>query len=491
MREQASKEPDPEATAAETTAPRYLLLLVTVSLGVSLAPLNSTMVAVALPDIRADFDVSHTMVAWLVSFYLIAMAVAQPIGGRLGDQIGRTRAIRGGLVVFLALSLAAAASPNFAVLVVLRTLQAVVGAAVMPNGMAMLRESVPSERLGRANGITSSMIGLAAAVGPIIGAAALVAGSWRLLFVVNLPIVLAALMTLALLDRKETAERRAISLDFRGALILAAGLGALTQGFAWTRAGEAVLAGFAFAAVVLLAWLLAVYQRGATVQVAEWRLLRMRTYFGATSYVLMSNLVMYTTLIAVPFFLREVQGKSVESAGALLAVMSGVMMVVAPFSGMLSDRFGRRPLAMTGGVLQLGAVLLLLAGFSEGLSTWYLALCLLLMGLSIGVGSGPASTAALEAVPVNVVGAAAGTSSMMRYFGSIIGVGLLGAVLNSGEATPDVALFQGFFAFLAVLSCGVIAASALIHVRVVAYPPAAARAGRGAAEATAARAPER
>src|SRR3990172_1311636 len=143
-----------EATGRQTGAsPGYLLLLTTVALGGILAPLNSTMLAVALPELRRDFEVGHAEIAWLVSAYLIAMAVAQPLGGRLGDQLGRAPVFRSGLVLFLALSLGAAAAPPFPLLIILRTGQALVGAAVIPNGMAMIRESLPAHRLGRSGGV--------------------------------------------------------------------------------------------------------------------------------------------------------------------------------------------------------------------------------------------------------------------------------------------------------------------------------------------------
>src|SRR5207244_11811291 len=92
---------------------RYTLLILTVSLGGILAPLNSTMLAVALPDLRRDFGIGHAEIAWLVSAYLIAMAVAQPLGGRLGDQLRRARVFRAGLVRCLGLWLAPAASPGY------------------------------------------------------------------------------------------------------------------------------------------------------------------------------------------------------------------------------------------------------------------------------------------------------------------------------------------------------------------------------------------
>ena len=144
------------------------------------------MLAVALPELRHDFNVGHAEIAWLVSAYLIAMAVAQPLGGRLGDQLGRA-VFRTGLALFLAFSLAIALSPTFEILILLRTCQALIGAAVIPNGMAMLRETQPVTRLGRSGGFIGSAISISAAVGPLLGAGLLELGSWRYIFLMNVP----------------------------------------------------------------------------------------------------------------------------------------------------------------------------------------------------------------------------------------------------------------------------------------------------------------
>src|SRR6478672_9053020 len=170
MRAREAKVPN---GAPEAGSPNIALLVALSSLGSVLAPLNSTMVAVALPEIRHDFSLSHATVGWLVSGYLIAMAVAQPIGGRLGDQIGRVRVYRIGLIAFLILSIATALAPNFAVLVALRISQAVAGAILIPNGMALLRIHAPRGQLGRLNGINASVVSFAAAAGPLVGAATL------------------------------------------------------------------------------------------------------------------------------------------------------------------------------------------------------------------------------------------------------------------------------------------------------------------------------
>ena len=442
----------------------YPLLLLTVSLAGMLAPLNSTMLAVALPDLRRDFGVGYAEIAWLVSAYLIAMAVAQPLGGRLGDQLGRARVFRTGLVLFLALSLAAAASPGYLLLIFFRTGQALVGAAVIPNGFAMLRESVPLNRLGRSSGLTGSAISAAAAGGPLLGAALLALGSWRLLFLMNIPLVLAALVALYLLDYTSARPHERPSLDWLGALAFAGVLALVTVLLnAFRGEASALVLGTAIAAFLVFLVLFVQSQFSATTPIAEWRLFRIRSYAGATGYILLSNLVMYTTILAVPFFVEEVQGKSSATAGTLLGAVSLPVVFIAPIGGRISDSVGRRAPVVIGSVLMVAGVTALLLGINRDVSYLFLALVLALLGVGLGLSTGPASAAAIESTPRELAGAAAGTNSMMRYVGSIIGAGVLGSVLNTNAAAPGTGLFRLIFALLVVMSVLAALCGLLVH----------------------------
>jgi EmrB/QacA subfamily drug resistance transporter len=450
--------------AAGASARSYPLLLLTVCLGGVLAPLNSTMLAVALPELRDDFNVGHAEIAWLVSAYLIAMAVAQPLGGRLGDQLGRVGVFRVGLVLFLLLSLAAAASPGFVPLVILRTGQALVGAAVIPNGFAMLRESVPLDRLGRSGGLTGSAMSLAAAIGPLLGAALLALGSWRLLFLVNVPLVLSALTALYFLGYNSERTRARVSLDWVGAGAFAALLVLMTVLLNALRNDiQTIVLAAVVAAFVLILLFFVRQQFTAPTPIAEWRLFRIRSYSAATGYILMSNLVMYTTILAVPFFVEEVQGKGSFTTGTLLGAVSIPVAIMAPIGGRVSDEIGRRPPIVVGSLLVLAGAIALLAGISPDAPYAYLAAALFIMGIGLGVSVGPASAAAIESTPVELAGTAAGTNSMMRYVGSIIGAGVLGSVLNTSDAAPSIDLFRAIFAVLVIVSILATLSSLLVH----------------------------
>ncbi len=132
-------------------------VLVTVALSALLAPLNSTMIAVALPQIVDDFDTTVGTAGWLVTSYLLALAVVQPVAGKLGDRHGRRGFVIGGLVVFGLASLGAALAPSLAFLIVFRVAQAVSGAVVFPNGAGLIRELVPAARRGGAFGIVGGV----------------------------------------------------------------------------------------------------------------------------------------------------------------------------------------------------------------------------------------------------------------------------------------------------------------------------------------------
>jgi DHA2 family methylenomycin A resistance protein-like MFS transporter len=183
-------------------------------------------------------------------------------------------------------------------------------------------------------------------------------------------------------------------------------------------------------------------------------------------YVLLSNLVMYTTLLTIPFFLEEVQDHNHATTGAVLGSMSIISAAIAPIGGRFSDAAGRRLPAAIGSVIILTAVVALAMGISEDVSPTYLGVCLAILGLGMGLSFGAASTAAIETAPRDLAGAAAGTNSMMRYLGSIVGAGILGAVLNKDSGNTDIALFQFIFYVLVVMAAAASATTFFIHTHI-------------------------
>ncbi|MBX7112575.1 MAG: MFS transporter [Dehalococcoidia bacterium] len=452
-------------STASPRAPSTLQLVLFSSLCSVLAPLNSTMIAVALPSIRDDFALGRGTVSWLVSAYLIAMAVAQPVAGRLGDQLGRGRVVRAGLLAFTVTSVAAVAAPNFEVLIVLRVAQATFGAGLIPNAMALLRERAGAGELGRLNGYNGAAIAAAAGLGPLLGAAALGLASWRIIFLATVPVALGALALMPGLRLSSSGSSGNARPDWYGTLHYAVLLTVLTALLAQLRSvtgSLAHLAGWIVFAVLLGAFVWR--QRRARTPVAAWRLFRHASFAAASIQILLTNLAMYTTLLMVPFLVSDVLDEPAGVSGLLLGLMALFMGLAAPVGGRVSDRHGRRPAAQLGGAIVVAASTLLVAVLHLGVTTPQLAGLLMVLGAGVGIGTGAATTAAVESAPRAMAGEAAGTSSMMRYVGSIVGAGVLAATLNTRSgAHPNASTFVSLQIVVATMAAGALLAASFLH----------------------------
>jgi len=417
-----------------------------------LLPLNSTMIAVAIPDIARDFGGDAGSAAWLVSGYLIAMASLQPLAGKLGDRFGRRPLILGGLAWFAA-SLGAALAPSLPVLIAFRIQQAVAGALAFPNAFAVVREVMPEERRGAAFGTLGSAVALAAAAGPPLGGALVALGGWRAIFLINLPWVgLTLLLAFRTIPPVLGGVRRG-RFDWIGAV----GLTALLAAWAWLLNPGGVPAWVVpvgLAAVVLAVVVLLRYERAHPDPVLEPRLLRVKSFAAATAAIGLSNLALYGTLLAVPVLLAQRSGWSSGEIGVALAALTVPMVAFSPLGGRISDRLGRRVTATVGLALLSGAMLsLALSG--RDMSVPVLVGSLLSAGAGLGLSNPPIQTAAIEALDPSDAGVASGLFSTGRYLGGIAAASLVAASVTAVGANGYAALFG-----LAAVATGLAAALA-------------------------------
>lgn len=422
----------------------------------ALIPLNSTMIAVALLDIEEDLGVSVGAVTWLVSGYLVVMALAQPLGGRIGDALGHRRTFLVGLTAFTAASALAVVSPWFAALVVLRMAQALFGGLMTPSVVAMLREIVPAARRGRMFGWFGTVMGLGAALGPVVGGGLVAAAGWRAIFLVNIPVGAAAL-TLCVRALPHDAPQGSVGgvgrVDVAGAAAFTAFVGAVVTALVLATDGVARWGPATLAAAVLLAVFVAV-ERRARVPFVDLSLFRRRPYAGATATILLHNLVMYSLLLIVPILAERELDLGPSGAGLLIGAMTVGMLVVSPVGGHLSDGLGRRAPVLMGGALAVGATAGLVAA-SASPTTPGTAVLVALAGLGVGLAGASLQTTAAEAAPSGMVGVASGVFMTARYTGGIAAAGLAAAVASSG------AFRSGFVVLLAAAALSLVTAAAL------------------------------
>jgi EmrB/QacA subfamily drug resistance transporter len=409
-------------------------LVAIVAGGAFLAPINSTMIAVALPALGDEFGIGVADLAWLVIAYLLVMACLQPVAGRLGDSFGHRKLFVAGCFGLLAASVGCALAPSFGLLLACRALQGVAAAVMSPNGGAILRHAIPADRRGRAFGWFAACMTLGAAIGPALGGLLVDRFGPESIFWVNVP-VLVLVVPLAVRTLPETPTRAAAGLDGVGAALLTAALvcGSSTLVFA-RSVGTGATAALG-AATVGLAVAFAGWERGHPRPLVDPRLFRHPAFTAASACALLSNLMMYTTLLLIPVLLSELQGRPADHVGWVLVVFSGAMALVSPVGGRLSDRFGRA-LPVVGGSVLLVAGAALLLGADAATSTVSLLVALVITGLGVGLQFGSLQSAALESAPASMAGVASGVWATSRYIGSIAGSAIL-AMLISERADVD------------------------------------------------------
>lgn len=428
-------------------------IIITVALATMLAPLNSTMIAVALPSVIQEFETDVAGAGWLVTAYLITMASLQPVAGKLGDRFGRRPLILGGVACFGLASIAAAWAPTLTAVLIFRVLQAVSGAIALPNGAALLREVVPPERRAGRFGLVGAAIAFAAAAGPPLGGLLVSQAGWRSIFEVNVFLVVpAVLIGWRSIPAKPVAASHA-SFDIAGSVLFLAillGAAALLTGGAWNAGTLVAAIGLGASAVLFLR-----RELSHPDPVLQPRFFRLRAFAAANAAVALSNLAMYTTLLAIPILLSRRAGWNSTDVGLVLAAMSVGMVVLAPMGGRLADAWGRRwPTVIGLSGLALG--LLPLASSGGSIATVALLASLTVAGVGLGLSSAGLQVAAVESVDIKQSGVAAGVFSTSRYLGSIVGASLLAGML--GPVGNGVAGFAGAFimavaaAFLAALA---------------------------------------
>ncbi len=433
-------------------------IVVAIALGTMLAPLNSTMIAVALPQIIRDFGVRVSTAGWLITTYLVAMASLQPVAGKLGDRLGRRRLILGGLLYFGIASLGATLATNLPLLFFFRVQQAIAGAIALPNGVALVRSVIPQARRARTFGMIGSTTAFAAALGPPIGGVLVQTFGWRSIFFANVPIVIAAL-ALGWRSIPETrAERGERKFDVIGAALLSTVLIGLTVLLTLARHSDGVIGPLIGGALLLgVAALFVRYELRHPDPVLQPRFFRVRSFAAANGAIALSNLAMYATLLTVPILLSSRGGWTSAKIGGVLVMLSGAMVVCSPLGGRLADRLGRRRPTVIGlSLLTVGVLPLALAGGTIAIPM--LLISLGVAGVGIGLSSAGMQTAAVESVSPREAGVAAGVFSTSRYFGSITGASILAGLLGTARGGG----FQAVFIMVAIAALlSTIAAAAL------------------------------
>ncbi|GII90547.1 MDR family MFS transporter [Sinosporangium siamense] len=389
-------------------------------LTMALAAVDATIVATAVPSIVRDLG-SFSLFPWVIAAYMLTQAVFTPIYGRLADVYGRKPLLLIGMGIFLAGSLFAGFAWNMHMLILARVLQGIGAGGIQPITQVLAGDLYPLRERGRINALFSTVWGASALLGPALGGILSESISWRWIFLINLPIGLAAVVVIAL-RLSETVERRHHKLDILGTVLLTTGVLAVMLGLQETSYGTAL------AGVVLLAAFGWWETRAAEPLIPPW-VWRDRVLLGSFLGSLLVGMILIGPAVYLPTFAQGVLGAGAIVAGFVLAVQSIGWPIAGALSARLYMRIGFRDTALTGlALIAVSAVMF--TQLTAASSVVYAAVCTFINGAGLGLLSISVLVAAQAVVGHEHRGVVTGGVVFFRIAGGAVGASLLAAVAN-------------------------------------------------------------
>ena len=469
--------PDTQQGGAAHGRPRHRLshrklfiIMTALMLCLLLQALDQTMVALAMPRIVASLH-GFDLYAWVVTAYVLGSTVLLPIAGRLSDQFGRKHFVLGGVVLFLIGSALSGQAEDMHHLVIFRAIQGAAAGAGITMVYSVVGDLFEPRERAKWGGFFGAVYGFASFAGPTVGGwladhGPLIQGfitdatRWRWVFYIHLPFGLIAFAVLAVvlphdLSERVTKERGWAAVgrvDFGGAALSAAATVCLMLALTWTSidargwTSPRVLAGFA-AAIGLFTMFLRHEQRTKSEAILPRIFFQIRDFRNAASYGLLVGMVWLSVIFYLPLFLQGVVGQSATSAGIAMLPLTIAQSIYSSGVGYMLRRTGGR----YRGWATFGATVLFLSLFGMtrmGASSpeLMISFLMIMIGIGIGVFMPVTSTLAQIVVPRSMLGAATNSIGYLRSVGQMLGVALVGAIVQTSlgaQATPLAALRSG------------------------------------------------
>ena len=402
--------------------------MASVAMGIFLATIDGSIVNIALPTLQSELQTTFGLVQWVVLGYLLTVTTLLLSIGRWADMVGKKRIYTAGIILFTLGSLACGLSVNIGMLIAARVFQAIGAAMIMALGTAIITENFPPNERGKALGIGGLMVSVGIIAGPTFGGFILGSLSWHWIFFVNLPIgVISAYMAIRFVPDIVPGIRQ--KFDFVGAGLLLISLTCLLIGL---TLGESK--GFSSFTVISLLVVFAV-SLGILIMVelkVEHPMIDLGLFRnGLFSVNLITGFITFIgaagTTLLMPFYLENVRGYPPQTIGLMMAVVPVMLGLSAPLSGVLSDRYGTRPLTVLGLAILVGGYVAISTLQVDTDIPGYM-LRFVPIGLGMGMFQSPNNNAIMGSVPKERLGIASGLISLTRTLGQITGISLQGAI---------------------------------------------------------------
>ena len=385
---------------------------------------DSGVINVGLPVMAKQFGVGINSVQWITSIYLLVMSALLPILGTMADNFGRRKIYNLGFFVISIFTLLCGFSVNLQMLIIMRIFQAIGGAMVMANGMAIATENYPQNQRGRNIGILATTAAIGSIAGPPLGGIAIGLWGWHTVFYLTFIISIAGFAASYFsIPRDKKESQNNFTFDYKGSILLIVAIMTFIYGFSNINemgfSNPLVYVSIIIFAVSFVSFI--VCERKSAHPIMDLKLFKNWVFSSSIIAALLSFITMYSPTVLIPFYYQRVLGFDPGKSGLYMMAFPIAMAIVSPFSGALSDKIGATLLTTSGLVIN-GIALILLANTTLQTPVYLILIYLALMGLSLGIFQSPNNSCIMGNVPKNKLGAANGITQLVKNLGMVIGI---------------------------------------------------------------------
>ena len=402
-------------------------ILLAIAMGTIMVPINASIVNVSLPAITSFFSSSITSSEWVITAYLINLLGFVLLFGRLGDIYGHERIYMAGLIGFVATSLLCSISPLITLLILFRGLQGIAAALMISVSMGIVKDAFPVGQTGKALGIYAVAIAAGLAIGPLIGGFLQTFSGWQAIFLVNVPMgIISFLLCSKVLENKGPKPAK---LDISGAILQYICIFSVVYSLNSIQTLRIDLITIFTVLTALITLILFIYvEKRVEDPLLDIRIFKNRTFSAFNLSLFFNYISMYMILFIMPFYLQKVLKLDSALTGAVLTISPVTMMILAPVSGIFSDKIGSRPLAIIGALISTVAMysMTYLTIFSNAFDVlWKLAL----LGIGAAIFQAPNNRLIMNIIPDK--GLASSVIVTIRNMGMVFGVCIAGLLLST------------------------------------------------------------
>lgn len=424
------------------------MIILAVSLGVILNPLNTTMITVALPAIQKDFGLNSTDISWLIASYFIISAIFTPLIGKLSDLYGRKLILLTGLGLVVVSSILAPLSPNLPVLLAMRGIQAIGTSALFPAGVGVIRQTIQHNQ-NRVIGTLAVFATTSAAFGPTIGGMLIQFGGWPVIFYVNLPILaLGIVLTLIFIPKDKVNKAKSYKLDTLGIILFSA---FITSWMVFLLGLEQKVQFGTLIISILLTIAFYMYEKrrdDAFINVNFFRK-NVNVALIFAQYIL-STVIFFAVLLSFPSFIQSVIGTTSQMAGIVMLSLSIFAMIMTPIATRWMEKAGFRIPLLISALIGILGVILLFTVKGDSPLIW-IGVVLAVTGISNGIQNIGLQNLLYSFIRVEESGIASGLLMTSRFIGNILASSIYGVAFATGMNAANMNIMAIVLIFVAVV----------------------------------------